>query len=112
PEIVLQHDLATMTPKMLEELMDKYNVSGDTKKKSITFFLQAAKFADISLSSFLTEKIRNTPGPKRRRKTEGEAENRTPKPATIHRHSGGSSRSVTLSEGGTITLTISADVFS
>src|SRR5258708_3067489 len=30
PEI-MGHDLATMTPKMLDELIDAYNVSGETK---------------------------------------------------------------------------------
>src|SRR6266851_9200445 len=34
PEIVMMHDMATMTPKMLDELMDKYNVTGETKKKA------------------------------------------------------------------------------
>ena len=41
PEIMM-HDLSTMTPRMLDEQLDKYNVSGDTKKKAVTFFLQAA----------------------------------------------------------------------
>jgi hypothetical protein len=113
PEIVLMHDLTTMTPKMLDELMEKYNVSGETKKKSITFFLQAAKFADVPLSSFLTEKIRNTGGPRRRRngaKAEGDAriERQTIPPAG----SSGTTRSVILSGGGTVALTVSVDLFS
>jgi len=110
PEIMM-HDLATMTPKMLDELIDKYNVGGETKKKAITFFLQAAKFADIPLSNFLTEKIRNTTGTKRRRKAEGETDSRIPRPPSIN-SSSGSTRSVILADGGTITLTISVDVFS
>src|SRR5260370_11554944 len=110
PEI-MGNDLATMTPKILDDLIEAYNVGGATKKKAITFFLQAAKFADIALSSFLTEKIRNTTGTKRRRKSEGETDNHISKPPSIHSASG-SSRSVTLADGGTITLTISVDVFS
>ncbi|MGD0469132.1 MAG: hypothetical protein ABSA54_12215 [Terriglobales bacterium] len=108
---VMTHDLATMTPKMLDEQIERYNVSGDTKKKAATFFLQAAKFAEIPLSNFLTEKIRNTSGTKRRRRAEGETDSRIPKPPSIN-SSSGSSRSVTLADGGTITLAISVDVFS
>ena|ERR1700678_1504236 len=110
PEIVLMHDLATMTPRMLDELMDKYNVSGETKKKATTFFLQAAKFADVPLSNFLAERIRNTGGAKRRKRGDGEVDARPQKPASAGM-AGGSSRSVALAEGGTIKLTISADVF-
>ena len=108
PEILGMHDLATMTPRMLDELMDKYNVTGETKKKATTFFLQAAKFAEIPLSNFLTEKIRNTGGTKRRRRAEGEVSQRPTSIITTD----GSTRSITLAEGGTLTLTISADVFS
>jgi hypothetical protein len=110
PEVMM-HDLATMTPKILDELMDKYNVSGETKKKATTFFLQAARFAGIPLSNFLTEKIRNTSGTKRRRRADGEIDTRSQRPISANT-TAGSSRSIALAEGGTITLTISADVFS
>jgi hypothetical protein len=110
PEIMM-HDLSTMTPKMLDEQLDKYNVSGDTKKKAATFFLQAAKFADVPLSSFLTERIRTTPNTRRRRKSEnGEPEMR--ERFTPQSNTSGSTRVVSLSGGGTITLTVSVDVFS
>lgn len=108
PEI-LNHDLATMTPKMLDELIEMYNVSGETKKKAITFLLQAAKFAEIPLSSFLTEKIRSTAGSRRRKTSNGDSE--TPVQRKLPPTSG-SSKSITLAEGGTVTLTISVDVFS
>jgi hypothetical protein len=110
PEI-MAHELATMTPKMLDSLMEEYNVNGETKKKAVTFFLQAAKHAGVPLSNFLTERIRSTGGVKRRRKSEDVTDNRIQGPASIH-GSHGSSRSVTLAEGGTVTLTISVDVFS
>ncbi|HKW18918.1 MAG TPA: hypothetical protein VJO35_15520 [Terriglobales bacterium] len=109
---VMAHDLSTMTPKMLDEQLDRYNVTGDTKKKAATFFLQAAKFAGLPLSNFLTDKIRST-GTKRRRRTEADTENRNDKGNNLPPvHTSGSSRIVKLSEGGTITLTISVDVFS
>ena len=31
---ILSHDLTKMTPKMLEEYMGQYNVSGDTRRKA------------------------------------------------------------------------------
>jgi hypothetical protein len=107
PEI-MAHELATMTPKMLDSLMEEYNVNGETKKKAVTFFLQAAKHSGVQLSNFLTERIRSTNGVKRRRKSEDVTDDRIQRPPSIH----GSSRSVTLAEGGTVTLTISVDVFS
>lgn len=109
PEI-MQHELSTMTPKMLDELLEKYNVSGETKRKAGTFFLQAAKYAGASLSTFLTEKIRNT-SPRRKRivdkaDTEARFERQQYVPA-----SSGHTRSITLSGGGTVTLTVSVDLF-
>jgi hypothetical protein len=109
PEIMM-HDLVTMTPKMLDELIEKYNVGGETKKKATTFFLQAAKFAGIPLSNFLTEKIRNTST--RRRKGSTKGENGDDLGANDSPDMQGSSQSVMLAGGGTVTLTISVDVFS
>src|SRR5207249_5900277 len=40
PEI-MAHDLTTMTLPILQDLIEKHNVSGETRKKAITFFLQA-----------------------------------------------------------------------
>src|SRR5579859_1760088 len=41
---IIDLDLTKTTPKMLDDEMEKYNVSGDTKKKAVRFFLQAAKY--------------------------------------------------------------------
>jgi len=110
PEIT-SHDLATMTPRMLDELIEKYNVGGETKKKATTFFLQAAKFADIPLSNFLTEKIRNTSGSRRQRKTDTTAIKITPS-RTESGVSTGKTKSVELVSGGTVMLTVDYDPFS
>ncbi len=59
PEILGKHDLAKMTPKMLEDEFERaYAVQGDTKRKGITFLLQAAKGAQIPLSGFLESQVR------------------------------------------------------
>jgi len=111
PEIVSLHDLATMTPKMLDELMEKYNVTGETKKKAVTFFLQAAKFAEMPLSSFLTEKIRSTSGPRRRPATVSATNNRvtTGTPSGI---ASTNTKRIYLASNGTVEMTISYDPFS
>jgi hypothetical protein len=111
PEIVSLHDLATMTPKMLDELMDKYNVSGDTKKKAVTFFLQAAKFAEMPLSNFLTEKIRTTTGTRRRPSTVSSETKRvtTGTPSGI---ANTNTRRLSLASNGIVEITISYDPFS
>jgi hypothetical protein len=58
-EIFSKHELAKMTPKMLEdEFESAYAVQGDTKRKGITFLLQAAKGAQIPLSGFLESQVR------------------------------------------------------
>ena len=59
PEILGKHELAKMTPKMLEDEFEKaYAVQGETKRKGITFFLQAAKGGQIPLSGFLESQVR------------------------------------------------------
>lgn len=59
PEILSKHELSKMTVKMLEDEFEKaYSVQGETKRKGITFFLQAAKGAQIPLSGFLESQVR------------------------------------------------------
>src|ERR1700722_6437466 len=59
--VLEEHDLTKMTMKMLEDAFEKeFSVGGGTKQKAITFFLKAAKFADIPLSPYLTSQLRAT----------------------------------------------------
>ena len=103
---IMSHDLGTMTIPILNELIERYNVSGATKKKAITFFLQAAKYANLPLSSFI--KVRNS-GPRRRRARNGdELGNVTP----ISQQPTGSEKVVQLNSGGTLTLRVSVDFLS
>ena len=58
-EILGKHELSKMTVKMLEDEFEAaYSVQGETKRKGITFFLQAAKGAQIPLSGFLESQVR------------------------------------------------------
>jgi len=66
PEILEKHDLSKMTAKMLDDEFEKaYSVQGETKRKGITFFLQAAKGASIPLSGFLESQVRVVRRPKK-----------------------------------------------
>jgi hypothetical protein len=57
--ILARHDLTKMTLKMLEGAFEQeFSVSGGTKQKAITFFLKAAKFADMPLSPYLSSLLR------------------------------------------------------
>jgi hypothetical protein len=109
---IIGHDLTKMTPKMLDDLMDKYNVSGDTKRKAVTFFLRTAKFAEVPMHPLLSSQVRNT-GPRKRKvgkglyipKMNGVADPAYSKVVVA------SEKAVRLKNGGTVTLRISVDPF-
>jgi hypothetical protein len=60
PDIVAL-DFARITPSQLDQHLsnDRYNISGDTKKKAKTFLLKAAQFAGFTVSPLLTKITRN-----------------------------------------------------
>jgi Family of unknown function (DUF5343) len=63
------------TQSMLEELfLEKYNVKGSTRAKSIAFFLSAARFGDVPVSPHFKT-------PKRAAANGGASKRRKPKPA-------------------------------
>jgi hypothetical protein len=114
--ILEKHDLTKMTLKMLEDAFDReFSVSGGTKQKAITFFLKAAKFADMPLSPYLVSLLRATRkkrGPRQR----GQQENGITEQAHVdsipaHIHEAASTHSVRLVSGGTLTVSITANPF-
>jgi hypothetical protein len=61
-------DLAKATPSQLDQAIGlHYGVSGDTKEKAIRFFLSAAAYLGIPLSTHLKPKATNGKTPRRRR---------------------------------------------
>jgi hypothetical protein len=113
--ILLKHDLTKMTLKMLEDEFEKnFAVTGGTKQKAITFFLKAAKFADMPLSPYLVSLLRAT-RKKRGSRQRGQQENGiTEAPATsipVHVHEAASTHRVRLISGGTLTVSITANPF-
>jgi hypothetical protein len=110
--VLEKHDLTKMTLKMLEDEFEKnFSVSGGTKQKAITFFLKAARFADMPLSPYLTAQLRATRkkrGSRPRGQENGGGEPLTvgplPSSATI-------THMVELVSGGTLTISITANPF-
>jgi hypothetical protein len=112
---ILKHDLATMTTTMLAaEFEAAFGVDGETKKKSIRFFLQAAKANGMTLSKFLLDQTRVSAGPRKKRTPrsvdssvggEGGFEDEDETPVEGHR------KQISLQSGGKLTLTISVDLF-
>lgn len=110
------HDLSTMTMKMLETEFEKaFSVSGATKQKAITFFLKAAKFAEMPLSHFLSSQLRNAAPRKKRsskqrseESTENEEETLDDLPIQIP---GAVTHTVELTSGGTVSVIVTANPF-
>jgi len=109
---VIKHNLSTMTEALINEYFeDVFGVEGDTKRKCITFFLQAAKAVGMPLSKFLQSQVRvRTSGSRRQRRRDeidmdiGEIGEEEPQQA-------GEAKTVELRSGGTLTLTASIKFF-
>ncbi len=112
---LLGHDLTKMTPKMLDDEMERYNVTGETKRKAVTFFLKAAKYAEFPMHPLLASQVRNTGPRKKRIKRPGYVAemNGGTDPAYSPNlpPAGGGGKVIKLSNGGTLSLSISADPF-
>jgi hypothetical protein len=109
--LVLQKgDITKSTMKMLEDAFSAvYPVQGDTKQKAISFFLKAAKFADMPLSPYLLTQLREaSKKPRRNRPRNQDGNDGTP---PEDREPGVSSHEVRLASGGQLTITISANPF-
>jgi len=113
-DVLEGHDLSKMTMKMLEAEFEKaFSVSGATKQKAITFFLKAAKFAEMPLSHFLSSQLRNAaPRKKRGLKQRIEQENGVAIETNLmDAGEGGGSHTLHFASGGTLTVTIDANPF-
>jgi hypothetical protein len=109
---LIDHDLTKMTPKMLEDEMERYNVTGDTKRKAVTFFLRAAKYVGMPMHPLLSSMVRNSGPRKRRTKRLIVSEPAASADLAVdNTRTQGSTKTVRLSNGGTVTLTISSDPF-
>lgn len=55
---IIKLDLRKLSPSQLDAAFSAYGVSGDTKKKAKTFFVTAAKFAELNLSPLIMRRGR------------------------------------------------------
>jgi hypothetical protein len=110
---IIDHDLTKMTPKMLEEAMGEYNVSGDTKRKAIGFFLRAVRFAEIPMHPLLMAQIRETgSGTRKRRNSRPKSPDLNGDPTAVSPNgTSANSKTIRLKSGGCVTLEISANPF-
>lgn len=113
---LIDRDLTKMSPKMLEEAMEQYSVSGDTKRKAVRFFLQAAKFADLPMHPLLSGQVRNTSGTRRKRTKVREIGVHVEDQAQPQEVSSSAQQrnitNVDLKSGGKLTLIINVDLIS
>jgi Family of unknown function (DUF5343) len=106
-------DLTKTTPGELREKMgESYGVSGATLDRALRFFITAAENAGIALSAHVSKvKAANGPASQRRRRT-AKPRIEIPALAVPPPGAGGTSKSVSLASGGTLTISASLDLFS
>jgi len=92
PELVAL-DLARASPRQVEEAVRRYGYTGATLRKAVSFFLQAAAYADLPLSVLLRKKTRRA-GLRRA----------APRHSPVRSASAAESRTVRLRSGGALTL--------
>jgi hypothetical protein len=111
-------DLKTATRAHFEEsLGELYNVTGDTRVKAVRFFLSAAAYIGLPLGAFIVPKDGKTNGSRRPRQTTPRAAKKNQASIPQNNSSGGASepggtsKSVSLASGGTLTLSATLDLF-
>jgi len=105
---VIKLDLAKVTPSQLDSAFGAYGVNGDTKKKAKIFFLQAAKFAELGLSPLLLRRGRAPLSSKKRTPLQQPVSDRQINLADNHRS--GTSKTIELKSGATLTVTVSGNL--
>ena len=111
---IFELDLLKTTPAELEKRMtDIYEISGDTRRKAVRFFLNALDYLGIEVSPLFakprTRKRSNGNGAPRRRRARPRQPGGDPHGSEPPR-SAGTSRSIPLSSGGTLTLSVELDL--
>lgn len=114
-------ELARATPKMVDEAFSKDGGSANTRRKAVAFFVNVCKFADVPLSSQVRNLARNRPAGSGTR-TRKESNNRQESDSTNGRADASqqpvadqkasqSLRTLALSSGGSLTLTLDVNLF-
>ena len=106
-------NLKKTTPDEMERKMaESYGVGGATKEKAVRFFMGAAEYLGIELSSLLSPPKKGNSGKQPVSRKRG-SKKATFTPATSGKSSEGTgtSKTVRLQSGGTLTLSATLDLF-
>ena len=111
---IFELDLLKTTPAELDQRMtDVYEISGDTRRKAVRFLLNALDYLGIEVSPLFgkprTRKRTNGNGAPRRRRARPRQPGGDPQ-GTEPPGSAGTSRSIPLSSGGKLTLSVELDL--
>jgi hypothetical protein len=104
---IIKLNLIKVTPSQLDSAFSDYGISGDTKKKAKTFFLQAAKFSELNLSPLLIRRGRAPLSGKKRRAIQPISEQQNDSTPT---REVGTSKIVKLRNGATLTVVVSGSL--
>lgn len=112
PDLV-KRDLTKMSMGSLEDFMRSYQVSGETLRKAISFFLQASRYGELPLSPYILKQTRAAAKKRRAPVLPRSRVNVVSDEGTINNGAGGSgpTKTVTLKNGITLSLKASADMF-
>jgi hypothetical protein len=105
---IIKLDLPKVTPSQLDDAFGKYGVSGDTKKKAKTFFVKAAKFAELNLSPLLIRKGRGPLSSRKRRSPSQSLSSELTETRDRSEENGASTTSKTIQLKSGVTLTVTA----
>jgi hypothetical protein len=111
---LVKRDLTRMTAGSFQTAMREYGVSGSTFRRSVSFFLQAAKYSDLPLSPYILRHTRNASSPRKRPKGSGRSKGDYVgdiKGIADNGPSTGPVKTINLQNGITMSLSTSADTF-
>jgi len=112
---VFKLDLIKTTPDQLKEEMARvFSIRGDTCEKATRFFLSAVEYTGIPVSPlFKTRASANGASTPRTRRRSANRQKPAPEPQLPPTQGqGGTTRSISLKSGGTLTVSATVDLFS
>ncbi len=103
---IIKLGVTRLTPSKLDAAFDGYGISGDTKRRAKTFFIQAAQFSGLELSPLLKRRSRPSFGRKKKQSNPiARADNERSKMESDSLNRNGE-ESVTIELSGGVTLTV------
>ncbi len=108
---VIAIGLTTISPAQFEEAFRKFDISGSTLDRAVRFFVKSCSELGIPIGKRFLERAKPTGARKKRQPGEKPvAKVATPSTAGVVVH--GTSRTINLKSGGTLTLSATLDLFS